>query len=1211
MADKTINELTAATTMGNDDLLVLQQGGVAKKLSGKQLGDYVYNAAAEKVAEVNKAVDDARSSINDIVESVQSMTELGTDTTLTTTGMAADAKAAGDKIKAVEAAAMADLPQGTASGSIVTITDGADNIPVKKMTVDIEPVQDLHGYDHPWPAGGGNNLLEITATSQTVSGVTFTVNKDAAGNAISVTANGTATAGIYLRIMEYVAVKAGTYTLYGCPSGGSNNTYSLSSQINSKWQGSDYGTGKTFTLDEDANGTVSSRIEIVVASGVTVSNLVFKPMLVAGSTVPTTFAPYSNICPISGFTGAKITKTRKNLLDPSKIIVNTGVSNLAYSDDGITYTTSTSFVAPYVHIPVKSGENVTVKNTQSTGNSRLEVRMYAAGTPVGSTITLVSGDRYIFPLSQHDTVDSIRIVFSNATTTGTITFTQPFVEYGDQTVFYPFSSIETYDITFPSEAGTVYGGTLEVNEDGSGALTVDKKRSLLNSVTFIYQTTNGRFTSNPISDIKAPNLYSEVGNIICSQYVAADVDALNPSSPRFVNYGIGIGVYKNLFIADTRYTDANQFNSDVGNVAIVYELANPLVYTFTADQVTTLLGTNNVWSDTGDITEFVYRKAPIDSSDVDAKMAAIESMISGRETAMTATKNYTSGSLVIVNDILYRLYANVASGETLTPGTNCRITTVEAEIAERVPIYRFVNGKALSSDITLTAEDIAYDDSLSEHASGSVGEVVSNLKESFTNNVGTQSNNLYDNSKDTDGIVISGSGIETANSAFKTSDYIQTTDDPSIANKISIKSATNYLGTDGATFVAAYGENKNFLVRYDAYANPNGFIAVHTQGMKYIRICSNINATAFMVNIGNTISEYTPFGFKYSDDFIDEVDKLVDEAIEESTTKPYKWSTKDIPNEGYITSDYTGIASYNPTLSELYSLYDALMAAHPNYITKTDLGLDQSGEYHLYKYSFVPEKITVVDTIYTLPNPPKVLLGSGTHGDGEHGDRPEMVVGLYYLFKNICDNWKGNEALTFLRWNVRFDIIPVQNPWGYVNKNRRNSRLVDINRNFPYGWRSGTSGSVDYGGTEALSEAESIIIKNFIESNTDALFYCDIHTTGGNPTQDRMIYFDMIENTPFSVIANDVVIQLSEKWNSEQIQGLTDIDFHGYIFGETPHGAINHWATRYYMPSCIFEGFPNFAGSEITANGDKIMSMCLDEIINVILSGLRYFKFYK
>lgn len=119
MADKTINELTAATTMGNDDLLVLQQGGTAKKLSGKQLGDYVYNAAAEKVAEVNQAVDDARSSINDIVESVQSMTELGTDTTLTTTGMAADAKAAGDKIKEVETAALADLSKGAAIESMI------------------------------------------------------------------------------------------------------------------------------------------------------------------------------------------------------------------------------------------------------------------------------------------------------------------------------------------------------------------------------------------------------------------------------------------------------------------------------------------------------------------------------------------------------------------------------------------------------------------------------------------------------------------------------------------------------------------------------------------------------------------------------------------------------------------------------------------------------------------------------------------------------------------------------------------------------------------------------------------------------------------------------------------------------------------------------------------------------------------------------------
>lgn len=105
MADKQINQLVAASTMNDDDLLVMQQGGTAKKLSGKTLGDYVYAAAADKVAEVNQAVADAQAAVSQleadkdsIAQTVASMAQLGTDTALNTTGMAADAKAAGDAI---------------------------------------------------------------------------------------------------------------------------------------------------------------------------------------------------------------------------------------------------------------------------------------------------------------------------------------------------------------------------------------------------------------------------------------------------------------------------------------------------------------------------------------------------------------------------------------------------------------------------------------------------------------------------------------------------------------------------------------------------------------------------------------------------------------------------------------------------------------------------------------------------------------------------------------------------------------------------------------------------------------------------------------------------------------------------------------------------------------------------------------------------------
>ena len=43
----------------------------------------------------------------------------------------------------------ADVIYDTASGGIASFPDGADGLPVKDLTVGIEPVQNLHGYDSP------------------------------------------------------------------------------------------------------------------------------------------------------------------------------------------------------------------------------------------------------------------------------------------------------------------------------------------------------------------------------------------------------------------------------------------------------------------------------------------------------------------------------------------------------------------------------------------------------------------------------------------------------------------------------------------------------------------------------------------------------------------------------------------------------------------------------------------------------------------------------------------------------------------------------------------------------------------------------------------------------------------------------------------------------------------------------------------------------
>lgn len=131
-------------------------------------------------------------------------------------------------------------------------------------------------------SGPGKNLLEVTATSKTTNGITFTVNSDG-----SVTANGTATASAYLVIGHLTLISGTTYTLNGCPQGGGNSTYRV------YWQGVsgiyDEGNGCNFTP------TIAMEyfVRMVIYAGATVNNLTFYPMVRLASDPDPTFEPYS------------------------------------------------------------------------------------------------------------------------------------------------------------------------------------------------------------------------------------------------------------------------------------------------------------------------------------------------------------------------------------------------------------------------------------------------------------------------------------------------------------------------------------------------------------------------------------------------------------------------------------------------------------------------------------------------------------------------------------------------------------------------------------------------------------------------------------------------------------------------------------------------------------------------------------------------------
>lgn len=137
-------------------------------------------------------------------------------------------------------------------------------------------------------AQGAKNLLKVSSTTQTINGVTFTVNNDQ-----TITVNGTNTGtSTALFVINDIPLQSGiAYTLSGCPSGGSSATYYIGSLDTTNWKEftTDTGNGGTATLDEPK----TIRFRIGIRSGVTVDNLLFRPMLRRAEITDDSYAPYA------------------------------------------------------------------------------------------------------------------------------------------------------------------------------------------------------------------------------------------------------------------------------------------------------------------------------------------------------------------------------------------------------------------------------------------------------------------------------------------------------------------------------------------------------------------------------------------------------------------------------------------------------------------------------------------------------------------------------------------------------------------------------------------------------------------------------------------------------------------------------------------------------------------------------------------------------
>lgn len=251
----------------------------------------------------------------------------------------------------------------------------------------------------------------------------------------------------------------------------------------------------------------------------------------------------TNIRPITGFTGLDLYRTGKNMLPKTPYQSQTvnGTTFTVNSDGSVTVSGTPS---TQTRVNLASGSFWTAKQVEifSSGTMPTGARFFCTrvrnGTTsyptISPTATAQVGDTY-----------SNLLLEVNTTFNGTAFTVYPMVEKGSTATTYEPYTGTTYPITWQTEAGTVYGGTVDLT---TGKLTVtDAEIASYNGETL---------PSTWISD-------------------------------------------RDVYAVGTTPTIGAQ---------VVYKLATPLEYDLTPTAVTMLEGNNNLWADTGDI-EVTYRVA--------------------------------------------------------------------------------------------------------------------------------------------------------------------------------------------------------------------------------------------------------------------------------------------------------------------------------------------------------------------------------------------------------------------------------------------------------------------------------------------------------------------------------------------------------------------------------------------------------------------------
>ena len=317
--------------------------------------------------------------------------------------------------------------------------------------VKIEPVQDLHGYDHPWVGGAGLNKYSVLIGADAFDNNSGATHLNDNGTLV-INCTSTGGSGVYTNLSAVLRGLIGDYTgditySFDVKASKANTNLSIGFDNDGGRRTETVGTSwQRWTTTATADGTDKHFIAYNYSSDdveVQIKNFMFETGSVAHD-----YQPYTNICPISGHTEVDVQRDGVNLVEGTIENCNINSTGLLVSESNYNVSYGRVF----------ANKQYTISSDDAAG------AVYAFYTDV--------------PIKTSVSYDGNRTASNNKTFTAPIdgyvafrtssSYTHAQLELGSTATTYEPYAGKTYTIALGS---TIYGGTVDFD---SGVMTVDR-----------------------------------------------------------------------------------------------------------------------------------------------------------------------------------------------------------------------------------------------------------------------------------------------------------------------------------------------------------------------------------------------------------------------------------------------------------------------------------------------------------------------------------------------------------------------------------------------------------------------------------------------------------------------------------------------------------------------------------------------------------------